>query len=843
MLPYCEVIRDFRKGGSIVRESFKATSPKPPSSTHTRAWFSPFLLFFCAIVFLCSINTAHAIAGLAAITGASTATEAPAESSASTAASSAQLADLLENEETRQQLIDQLRKQTVEEPVEVSTTEESEVDNSLPRRVADTTQAFLTKVIDDLDTAAETLGSMVSGEEVEDTRMVGWQSVLLKVVLVVFVTLIAFVVTRVIASRFFSQLNQWSTQPPKLKQKQQRHVKEFVLLRKLVAIFGAFAIDVLAIALAAIVGYGVVMYLNGTHGVVGVFESLFVNAFVAVEFTRALVRLVFAPRYPHLRLFTIADEVARYWNRWLSTLVTIIGYGMLVIVPVVTILFSTALGNIIHLLIMFGVFIYAVRGIWKHRVEVHDSFMRRANKTSVAIVGTSMRLFAKVWHFLAIIYFTVLLVVSQVDPVNALPFMAHATLQSVVAIVIGLLFSTILTTVLSRRIRLSDDMRAKLPLLEERINSYVPAMLKGLRFLTLAIVLLIILDAWRAFDLSAWISSSSGQATINVIVHVGIVLLIAALSWSVIASLIEGRLSGTGMRTPSAREKTLLSILRNAVLIVIVTMTILVVLSQIGINIAPLLAGAGVVGLAIGFGAQTLVQDIITGVFIQLENGMNVNDVVEAGGVFGTVEKMTIRSVGIRTMDGGYHLIPFSSVKVVVNHMRDFSYHMGEYTIAHREDVDHAIEHLQHAFTELMEDEVLAPEILEEITIPGVTAINEKGITIRVLIKTTPGMQWAVQRGYNRLVKKHFNAANIELPYPHTVVYFGQDKNGHAPAANVNFGRMDKQRQAPIRRGNAPAAGHTPSHLTPAAQGSTDVLGNELDQVVPDEEEEQEKGI
>src|SRR5690606_20081087 len=125
------------------------------------------------------------------------------------------------------------------------------------------------------------------------------------------------------------------------------------------------------------------------------------------------------------------------------------------------------------------------------------------------------------------------------------------------------------------------------------------------------------------------------------------------------------RLSPVGLRAPSEREKTLLALFRNAALVVIVTLTILVVLSQIGIDIAPLIAGAGVVGLAIGFGAQKLVQDVITGVFIQLENGMNQNDVVEVAGIFGTVEKITIRSVGIRTLDGGFHMIPFSSVDKV----------------------------------------------------------------------------------------------------------------------------------------------------------------------------------
>ena len=803
-------------------EFFKKTPLKLAGSIHVGAWFQPLLLIFCVLIFLSSDNVAHAVTETA------------------TVASSAQLADLLENEQTRQQLIEQLRGQVAEEPVADSATETTEIDDSLPRRVADTTQLFLTKVLDDLGYTAETLSAMVRGEAVGNVTMAGWKTALLRFSLVVFITVITFIFTRLVAARFFSRINQWTVQSPKVSKRQQHRVNELFLLRKMIAILGAFVIDVAAIALAAIVGYGVVMSLAGPGGVAGMFESLFVNAFVAVELTRALVRVVFATRFPHLRLFTMSDEVAQYWNKWLSVLVEVVGYGMLVIVPVATFMFGAALGNMIRLLIMFGVFIYAIRGIWKHRVEVHDRFMQRANQASVAFFGTLMRLFAKVWHFLAIIYFAVLLVVSQIDPVNALPFMAQATMQSILAIVIGLIVSTILTAILSRRVRLSDDLRAKLPLLEERINSYIPAMLKGLRLLTLAVVVLVILDAWRAFDLTAWLSSASGQATINMVVHIGIVLLIASISWSVIASIIEGRLSGTGEYAASAREKTLLSLLRNAVLIVIVTMTILVLLSQIGINIGPLLAGAGVVGLAIGFGAQKLVQDIITGIFIQLENGMNVNDVVEAGGVFGTVEKMTIRSVGIRTLDGGYHMIPFSSVDVVVNHMRDFSYHMGEYTIAHREDVDHAIQHLHHAFDELMQDEVLAPEILEEITIPGVTAINDKGVTIRVLIKTTPGMQWAVQRGYNRLVKKHFNAANIELPYPHTVVYFGQDKNGHAPAANVQWSSMDKPKQAPFRRGHAPAAGHTPGHLAPAAQGSTDVLGNELEQVAPDDEEQKD---
>lgn len=764
----------------------------------------------------------------------------PPPEAAANPASAAQLADLLENEQTRKQLIEQLRTQAPAvkdtSAASQSTASGSVTDDSLPRRVADSTQYFLTKLLDDMGDATAAIGAMARGESIGGPGLADWKTTLINFALVIAATVIAFIVLRLLAARIFALINHWAGQSPPASVR--RRLAGPGTLRKIAAVIAALIVDVIAIALAGAVGYAVAMSVAGPNASVGTFDSLFVNAFVAVEIAKALVRTVFATRFARLRLFEMRDEVATYWNAWLCRLVGIAGYGMLVIVPVITALFTAALGNLAGLLIMLGMYVYAIRVVWSNRTLIRERLMLRAGVASTAFFATLLRLLARVWHVLAIIYFTVLLVVSQVDPVEALPFMARATLQSVVAIALGLLVSAILTAILSRPIRLSDDMRTRLPLLEARINSYVPATLKGLRFITLVVVLLFVLDGWHAFDLSAWVMSESGKATIGVVVHIAIILLFAALAWTIIASIIESRLSGTGTRAPSAREKTLLSLFRNAALIVIITMTILILLSQIGINIGPLIAGAGVVGLAIGFGAQKLVQDIITGIFIQLENGMNVNDVVEAGGVFGTVEKMTIRSVGIRTMDGGYHLIPFSSVDVVANHMRDFSYHMGEYTIAHRENIDDAIEHMRAAFAELMQDEVLSPEILEEITIPGVTAINERGVTIRVLIKTTPGMQWAVQRGYNRLLKKHFNAAGIELPYPHTVVYFGQDKDGNAPSAQVDLGRKADRRKQP--KGRAPAAGHTPRPLSPGKSGSEDVLGNELEQRVPDEDDQAE---
>src|SRR5690606_41165211 len=139
----------------------------------------------------------------------------------------------------------------------------------------------------------------------------------------------------------------------------------------------------------------------------------------------------------------------------------------------------------------------------------------------------------------------------------------------------------------------------------------------------------------------------------------------------------------------------------------------------------PLIAGAGVLGLGIGFGAQKLVQDVITGVFIQLEGAINVGDLVTAGGTTGTVEKLTIRSLGMRDLSGVYHLLPFSSVDTVSNFMRGFGYHVGEYRVAYREDTDVVIEHLKAAFEELRQDPEHSPNILGDLEVHGVTALAD----------------------------------------------------------------------------------------------------------------------
>jgi len=727
----------------------------------------------------------------------------PSSDSAAGAAvpSYAALADLLENERSRQALIEQLRElagettgntssgqgeaagPVAERPGAGGAAAADQRDKDPLRGTAGALQGFAAGLAQDFSQTAAMLRGLFAGEGIQGMTAEQWRSRLLNLALVVVATLVAFAVFRLIASWFFRRLDAWvrssqAEKPPGPAYGRRRAVR---LTPRVGAIVGALAIDAGAILLAALVGYGLALFIQEQWRTSILLALIFVSAFVAVEFARSLCRAVFSERHPHLRLWHMDDAQARYWSAWLQRILSITGYGMLVAVPVVQQMLTPSVGQLAGLFIMLGVYIYAVRVIWTNRHDVRGRLEQRAESASNAFFSTLYRIAGRLWHWLGLAYFTALLIATQVDQRDALPFMAQATLRTLIVAGVATVLGAALSSLLTRRITLSSDLRRRLPLLERRLNSYVPGAIRLLRGIILVIALLLVLDAWHAFNLSEWLYSPEGRNAIATVVHVAVILLFAMGVWTVVASIIESRLnddSSSGRTTE--RQKTLLSLFRSAALAVIVTMTVLVVLSQIGVNIGPLIAGAGVVGLAIGFGAQKLVQDVITGVFIQLENGMNHNDVVEVAGVFGTVEKITIRSVGIRTLDGGYHLIPFSAIDKVSNHMRDFGYHYGEYAIAYGADVDEAVRHLHAAFEEFMQDPELAGLVLDNIEIPGVTSLHERGYNIRVLIKTVPGMQWAVQRGFNRLVRKRFAEAGIDLPYPQTVLHFAKPQPGDA---------------------------------------------------------------
>ncbi len=702
------------------------------------------------------------------------------------------LADILEDEEARNRLIEDLRQRSAEQQQdgvqrEASPAGQSEEEFSFARQIANTTQAFAENIVGEFAAGMSALSALLTGEEALDWATLATATMNLGLVIVATVAL--FLLFRRLARPVFAAASRWTLHGS----------SGTLLLRKLAAAIWSALVDLIVVLLAWVGGYLLALFVIGEPGSMDARESLFLNAFLLVEIFKLLIRVVFASRDEGLRLLPLAAEDAEYWNRWLARLAGFIGYGLLVLVPIINFHLSPAVGRITSLLIMGLAFLYAVTVILQNRNDVAERLRLRAEKSDLAFLRVLLLMLARGWHLVALAYFAALAVVTLVRPEDALPLMLQATVQTVIAVAAGIFLSVLLSQLISRGFKVPEDTRQRFPLLEERLNGFIPMALKIMRAVILVVVLAVILDAWGAFDLIAWLGSEAGISTIGSALTIALILIVAVGLWIGLASWIEERLNpATGFGEPSAREKTLLTIFRNAVAVTLTVMTLMIVLSEVGVNIGPLIAGAGVLGLAIGFGAQKLVQDIITGVFIQLENAINAGDVVTAGGVTGTAEKLTIRSLGIRDLSGTYHLIPFSSVDSVSNYMREFAYHVGEYGVAYREDTDEVIVRLREAFDELMANDDHRASILGELEVHGVTALADSSVNIRVRIKTLPGMQWAIGREYNRLVKRHLDAAGIEIPFPHLTLYFGQDKDGTAPAAPITVRHADqKQKRLP----------------------------------------------
>ena len=205
--------------------------------------------------------------------------------------------------------------------------------------------------------------------------------------------------------------------------------------------------------------------------------------------------------------------------------------------------------------------------------------------------------------------------------------------------------------------------------------------------------------------------------------------------------------------------------LRTTLLGSICTVAGLMVLSEIGVNIAPLLAGAGVVGLAIGFGSQKLVQDIITGLFLLLENTMQVGDVVSLGGLSGTVEALSIRTIRLRALDGSVHIVPFSAVTTVTNQTRDFGYAVVDVSVGLNEDPDRIAGLVRDVAHDMRAEPRWETAIRDELDVMGVEKFLDNAVVLRTRVKTVPAQRWSVARELNRRIKARFDELAVESPW------------------------------------------------------------------------------
>jgi small-conductance mechanosensitive channel len=225
------------------------------------------------------------------------------------------------------------------------------------------------------------------------------------------------------------------------------------------------------------------------------------------------------------------------------------------------------------------------------------------------------------------------------------------------------------------------------------------------------------------------------------------------------------------------RINTLTGIVLGAVRIVIYTVFIIMLLSKFAIDVGPLLASAGILGLAIGFGAQELVRDYISGFFVLLENQVRAGDVAIINGTGGLVEKIQLRTISLRDFSGTVHIFQNGKISTLSNMTKDWSAMVFDIGVAYKENVDQVIAIMKQVGEDLRKDEEFGPKIIEPLEVFGLDAFGESALVIRARVKTKPIQQWTVGREYRRRLKIAFDAQNIEIPFPHTTVYWGQEIN------------------------------------------------------------------
>ncbi len=562
--------------------------------------------------------------------------------------------------------------------------------------------------------------------------------------------------------------------------------------------------------LAPILGFIVVAYaiLSVTEPAprVRLVALAVVNATVITQALLILVRMLFAPDAPNLRLVHTSDAGARRCYIWSRRLIAVAVYGYFLAEGAYVL--GLPLGAYGALLKLLGVVIAGmlITLILQNRIGVADwmrgnplsgdgdplATARREAEGQGAVLRTARRRFAEIWHVLAILYVVVTLGVWVLNVYGGFEYLARGTAVTVLSVVVARLLVTGLNRSLRRGLTMNRELAGNLPQLHTRAFHYLPVVQRIGKAIIWLVALGVALNGW-GIDTLSLVESTIGRRVVGSVISIGLLLAGAIVAWEVVSALIEHFLTSTDSNGTkierSARMRTLLPLLRNAFLILLVTMVSLITLSELGVNIAPLLAGAGVVGLAIGFGSQTLVKDIITGLFILFEDSISVGDVVDVGGGHsGVCEAISIRSIRLRDSAGAVHSIPFSSVTTVKNLTKDFSFAVFNVSVAYHEDPDHVIDTLVALGKEMQADAEFAADILAPLEVMGVDKFADSAIVILARFKTRPIKQWGVQRAFNKRMKKRFDELGIEIPFPHMQVVAGSRPQDRALAEALSQG-------------------------------------------------------
>jgi small-conductance mechanosensitive channel len=519
------------------------------------------------------------------------------------------------------------------------------------------------------------------------------------------------------------------------------------------------------------------------------------TAIILVRGLSALARFMFSPRAQGLRLFEMSNEVALTVYRFVLALG---GFGTI----------AGLAGNLLHqlglpeshytmLFMVIGslVFIGMITLTWYVRAPI-----------ALAIAGgpplplddsqDGRNLLAHVWHFLASAFLILTGALWSANTAIGKSFEATAAISSLAIVILIPVIDgaahAFLAWIISRHVPLHESLPPS------RQGHLTLALRKGLRIALLVGALVLLVEA-SGFGVSSLLETEVGRGVFGGLLDIGIIFVLGYLAWDLFKHFIgrwvpeedEGPTlpsDGEGGGAGASRAQTLIPLLRTFVLLVLIVMVTMLVLDQLGVNIGPLIAGAGVVGLAIGFGAQKLVQDVISGVFFLIDDAFRKGEYLEINDLRGSVEKISIRSMQLRHHRGPLQTVPFSEIPFIKNYSRDWIIMKLEFRVPYDTDVERLRKLIKKLGLELLKDEELGPSFIEPLKSQGVNRMEHTAMVIRMKFTAVPGEQWVLRREVYRYVQELLQREGITFAKPVVSVQIDDEGSGQKKLTSAAAG-------------------------------------------------------
>jgi small-conductance mechanosensitive channel len=544
----------------------------------------------------------------------------------------------------------------------------------------------------------------------------------------------------------------------------------WLLLQRLPFILLALGVDLLGPAVFGVVAFLLLATPLGGGPTMRIMFVSVIGLYLRARLVYCLARALIASPAFRLRLLHIPDRGAAFIRRWVRRIVAVIvcGYVLATLAlflgmsPVLEIGFLHMLGLAVHLLMVWA--ILACR-----KPVARWIAGRPGGRTNWAKLR---RHYAPFWHIHAVILVIAVWFIFATSSYSGHGRPIHFVVSTLGILIIARIVWVVLLGGLDRVFPNETGAGNAVKL---RAAHYHRPVRLAVQVCILVGIVLALCQAWGLGTLAWLVHDRLGSRLVDTIFNLVVTLMVAVVLWEVLNLALQSqldRLTDQGNFVRAARLRTVLPLLRNALMIVLIILIVLTALSQIGVNVAPLLAGASIFGVALGFGSQKLVQDFITGIFLLLENAMQVGDSVTAAGLSGTVEHLSIRTLRLRAGDGSVHLIPFSAVSTVTNSNRGLGNAAVSVTLDWEEDTDRVGAMLSRIAVEMRGEEAFASGMLSDLQLWGVNAVDGMTATLAGQIVCTDGARWAVQREFNRRVKLSFQKEGIRMLPSVTVTGF-----------------------------------------------------------------------